>query len=234
MRILKQYKFVLSVLGLNPLHGFFFRTLSLQGSEHYSKFGFNPFNYYEFGTGEGNSLKTYIKALKDYCKETRNPLEQYNIFAFDSFEGLPKYQNKEDYNPAWKKGQFYGSMDMIDDIVKKSKFTGKFNKIKGYYDNSLTKKLQRKLSKFPPSIVNIDVDYFTSAKLALGFLEPLLQDGTIIYFDDIYEYLGNQNKGEIKAIKEFEYNYKVTLMPYYQHGIPSIFGKTFIFNRNKL
>ena len=108
MRILKQYKFVLSVLGLNPLHGFFFRTLSLQGSEHYSKFGFNPFNYYEFGTGEGNSLKTYIKALKDYCKETRNPLEQYNIFAFDSFEGLPKYQNKEDYNPAWKKGQLCG------------------------------------------------------------------------------------------------------------------------------
>ena len=233
MKISKYYKSFLSVIGPNPLYGFFHRMLRLQGSDHYSKFGFNHFNYYEFGTGEGNSLKTYIKALKDYCKESSNPLEKYNIFAFDSFEGLPKYKNKEDYNPAWRKGQFYGSAAMIDGMVKKLRFTGRFQKIKGYYENSLTKKLQKSLAKYPPSIVNIDVDYFTSAKLALEFLEPLLQDGTMLYFDDIYEYLGNQNKGELKAIREFETKYKVTLMPYYEHGIPSIFGKTFIFNRNK-
>ena len=232
MHIRSSYKVGLSVFGVNPLYGFFSRTLSLHGSEHYSKFEFNRFNYYEFGTGKGNSLRKYIRALKNYCKDTGDSLNKYNIFAFDSFEGLPEYKSEADYNPVWNKGDFYGSETMIDNLVRRSGFTGKFHKIKGYYEESLTEKLQRELSKNPPSIVNIDVDYFTSAKLVLRFLEPLLQDGTIIYFDDIYEYLGNQNKGEIRAIREFESKNK-TLMPYYQHGIPSLFGKTFIFNRNK-
>ena len=232
MHILSNYKIGLSVFGVNPLYGFFSRTLRLHSSEHYKKFGFDRFNYYEFGTGVGNSLKIYMEALKDSCKDTGDSLNNYNIFAFDSFEGLPRYKSTADYNPVWNKGDFYGSEAMIDKLVKKSKFTGKFYKIKGYYEKSLTKKLQKRLIKNPPSIVNIDVDYFTSAKLVLKFLEPLLQDGTKIYFDDIYEYLGNQNKGEIKAIREFESKHK-TLMPYYQHGIPLIFGKTFIFNRNK-
>ena len=233
MLILAKYRVLNSILGINPLYGFFVKTLAMQSSEHYQKFGFNYFNYYEFGTGEGNSLKTFISALKYHCKISRIPLTKYNIFAFDSFEGLPEYRGSKDYNPSWRKGQFYGSEEMIDNIVRKSKFNGQFFKIKGYYQNSLTKKLQKKLKKFPPSIVNIDVGYYTSAKLTLNFLAPILQDGTMFYFDDIYEYLGNQNKGEVKAMKEFEEKYGISMMPYYQHGIPTIFGKTFIFNRNK-
>ena len=42
--------------------------------------------------------------------------------------------------------------------------------IKDYYENSLTYELRNTLVDNPPSIVNIDVDYYSSAKTVLEWI----------------------------------------------------------------
>ncbi len=227
---------VYGVLGYRTYYSFSYQALNLIFSDHYRKWNYNPFNYYEFGTGEGNSIREFLRALKKTSKHLSLDINRFNIFLFDSFEGLPEYNPPKDKNPAWAKGKFMGTIDKIKDIVNKylpdTESNVKF--IKGYYENSLTYELRNTLIDNPPSIVNIDVDYYSSAKTVLEWIYPICQDGTIFYFDDIFEYLGNLSKGEYKAIEEFNRDHMkegFQFYPFHNFGIPSYTGKIYTLNK---
>lgn len=231
------YTSIKSVLGKDPLEGFFYRCFIFQYSKRWTCWGFVPGNYYEFGTGGGGSMKMYVKTLKWFLSDEKNYewLRRTNIFAFDSFAGLPDQSSKNDVNPGWRKGQFAFDEKHIRDMVyRQLKFKGRFRAIAGFYEQSLTSELMKELCVNPPSIVNIDVDLYSSAKTVLEWTRPILQDGTIFHFDDIWEYLGNQKKGEIAAIDEFNRSGEGKLVPFFEHGIPTLFGKTFIYNSNRV
>jgi hypothetical protein len=217
-------------------YGFFYKALDLVLNEEYNKSGFNPYNYYEFGTGTGVTLTYYLKALKKIIKLKKLDLKKFRIFLFDSFEGLPEYTNPKDYNPIWVKGQFLGSEDYIKNLIKSllPEALDNVSFVKGYYENTLNEELRKSLNQFPPSIVNIDVDYYTSTKTVLEWIYPILQDGTIFYFDDIYSYLGNLSKGEYRAIDEFNTHHAsegLHFYPFPNLGITSFTGRVFTFNR---
>lgn len=231
------YTSIKSVLGKDAREGFFYKCINFQYSERWRRWGFVPFNYYEFGTGEGHSMKMYVKALIWFLKDEKKyeKISSANIFAFDSFKGLPLQSSERDSNPGWHERLFeYDERSLTDTVQRKLRFKGKFRTIVGYYEDSLTPELRKELSDDPPSIVNVDCDYYSSTKTVLEWIKPILQDGTIFHFDDIWEYLGNENKGEIAAIAEFNRSSEGKLIPFYEHGIPALFGKTFIYNSNKI
>ncbi len=60
--------------------------------------------------------------------------------------------------------------------------------IKGYYADSLTKARQAEYVKSARKIalVNVDCDLYESAVPAFDFIEPLLQEGAVIYIDDLF------------------------------------------------
>lgn len=227
---------IYGAIAYKTYYSFSYQALDLILSEHYRKWNFNPFNYYEFGTGEGRSLEYFLKALKMISKDLGLVINKFNLFLFDSFEGLPEYNNSKDKNQAWSKGQFMGNIDKIKSITSKY-FPNEGSNVKfvkGYYENSLTQVLKKTLIDNPPSIVNIDVDYYSSTKTVLNWIYPICQDGTIFYFDDIYEYLGNLSKGEYKAINEFNRDHLkegYQLYPFHNFGIPSYAGKVYTLNR---
>ncbi|MBU0579718.1 MAG: class I SAM-dependent methyltransferase, partial [Candidatus Margulisbacteria bacterium] len=96
------------------------------------------------------------------------------------------------------------SEDFILQIIKDHKFPlDNFHIIKGFYNNTLTEKRREQLKSNPPSIINIDCDYYTSTITVLNWLLPLLSSGCIFRFDDIWSFHGNPNYGELKALKEF-------------------------------
>lgn len=163
-------------------------------------------------------------------------MDKFNIFLFDSFEGLPEYSDTSNKNPAWRKGEFKGTIEQIKSIINNvlPKIVPNVKLIKGYYEDTLTAELRNSIIDYPPSIINIDVDYYKSAKTVLEWIYHLAQDGTIFYFDDIWEYLGNLSKGEYKAIDEFNKKHledRFQLYPFSNFGIPSFTGKIFTFNR---
>ena len=62
---------IYGALGYKQYYSLSYSVLDLVLSEHYKKSSFNPLNYYEFGTGEGNSLRYYLKALKKFLQYGR-------------------------------------------------------------------------------------------------------------------------------------------------------------------
>jgi hypothetical protein len=79
------------------------------------------------------------------------------------------------------------------------------------------------------AIVNIDSDLYESAKLVLNFIRPLLVDGTIIIFDDWYNFRGNPYLGEQRAFKEWlDENPDLIATQYQKEGV---FRNSFIMNR---
>jgi Macrocin-O-methyltransferase (TylF) len=165
--------------------------------------------YYEFGVGWGGTLTRYIDALKAFCRETKGDFYKHQLYLFDSYKGLPEKQGQKDDHPGWDKGVFGTDLAQVKQSVALlgvSPNATNFHFIKGFYEKALTEELRSQLSEHPPSIITVDVDYYSSCKLVLDWLRPLLKEGTLFYFDDIWEFYGNPNRGELGAINEFNQN----------------------------
>ena len=151
-------------------------------------------SYVEFGVASGKTLNYAY----DITKRSDYNFNEY--IGFDSFEGMPEPKgiDKQFY---WNKGDYKHSLTEIKNILSHIK---KLKLIKGYYEKTLKKtKLKDKAS-----YVHIDCDYYHSSKLALNFILPYLQNGTIICFDDWYCFYNDENLGEQKAFNEFKENNK--------------------------
>lgn len=160
-------------------------------------------NYYEFGVASGGSIKIYILALKKFCKDYKQNINDFHIFAFDSFEGLPD-QLIEDDHITWKKGWMKWNENSVLEVINKTKFPkNNFHIIKGFYQNTLNDKNKYLLNKYSPGIINIDCDYYSSTITIFKWLSNFLKSGTIFRFDDIWAFHGNPNYGELKAINDF-------------------------------
>lgn len=148
-----------------------------------------PGDIYEFGVYSGVSIDNILEV---YIKHNQKNIR---IWGFDSFEGLPQETKdaKSQANDVWGEGEFsscdYLDVDdpakaakMIEDQLK-TKYPGfDITMIVGFFCNSLSVNEKYK----PASLIDIDVDIYTSAVEALAFCwdNKLFQVGTLIYYDD--------------------------------------------------
>jgi len=221
-----------SQITADPLASFFYMCLCRQNimPREESK---SPGVYFEFGVGWGGSLTTYITALKHFCQRYGKDLYAYHIFGFDSFRGLPQKMDPRDDNPAWQKGSFAHSVLEVENRVKCQGLDtsrGTLHWVEGYFEQTLTPNLKYGLKGFSPSIVTIDVDYYSSTRSVLNWLRPMLHDGTIFYFDDIWAFHGNPKYGELAAINEFNQHANGQLVQFPLLGMPS---RAFIYYSDK-
>lgn len=140
--------------------------------------------YIELGVCTGKSIN-FIAAL--------NPL--HTIYGFDSFEGLPE---------NWIRG---------DKTIPKSTFKFKepnatpptlinVELYKGWFKNTLPEFQKSILKDTPIAFLHVDCDLYSSTHEALSILKNNLVPGTIIVFDELYNYPGSENH-EWKALNEF-------------------------------
>ena len=73
----------------------------------------------------------------------------------------------------------------------------------GWYTDTLTEATRTELLLEKVALVHIDCDLYESAKAALAFVGPLLEDGAIIVFDDWWLYRGRPEAGEQRAFAEW-------------------------------
>ena len=136
----------------------------------------------EFGVHKGNSINIigkYIKDIKDL---------DITIFGFDTFYGLT-----EDWVGNY---QPQGSLDLKGNLPKVQDNT---KLIPGKIQETLVPFLKTINSKI--LFVNIDVDTYETTKFILRNIKDHIDKGTIINFDDFYNFPGWQN-GEYKALIE--------------------------------
>ena len=187
----------------SSLENWFYHWLYYQNMSHAKDYG--PKNcYYEFGTGWGGTLTAFLKASIRFSNENNFDLNEIKIVLFDSFQGLPEITVKEDDHRAWGKGKFAYSRDYIKALIVKHNFPiQNVTFVEGFYEDSLTPQLLTKLAASPPSIITVDVDYYSSTKLVMDFIRPLLKSGAVFYFDDIHSFSLHPQMGQLKAISEF-------------------------------
>lgn len=156
-------------------------------------------NFYEFGTFQGQSLKT-MGNLKKLYSLFYPELKQLKLYSFDSFEGLPQSVN-ESNDPVWEKGQFCGSLNEVKYSLESLSIKAQY--IKGFYEESLTSKLSDELVINPPSIIHIDVDLYSSTIVVLKWLDKIALPMSLYIFDDIWAVGNHPGIGEQRAIIEY-------------------------------
>lgn len=212
------------------LDGWFHSSLNRQ--HDLSKIPLAPFGtFYEFGTGGGKNLIKFLLALKVFCKQNNYQMSNYRIFLFDTFEGMPYTDLVEDKQAGWSEGEIAFSIEELKKILTKAgikldELNIRF--IKGNFSDSLTPELREELKQYPPSIVDIDVDYYSSTKTVLDWVTPICNSGVLFYFDDYWAFNGNPEYGQIKGINEFNQKDVGYLTPFSLMGMP---GKSMIYSK---
>jgi hypothetical protein len=131
--------------------------------------------YLEFGVYEGGSMRAWSRLLRN---------ERSHLHGFDSFEGLPESWSLEEERGHFSTG---GEPPRIDD--PRVRF------FKGWFEDTVP-------AYEPPEherlVVNVDADLYSSAALVLAAVEPLLEPGSYVYFDEF-----NDRMHELRAFDEF-------------------------------
>jgi hypothetical protein len=156
--------------------------------------------------------------------------------GFDTFRGLPAPRDARDTNPLWREHDFDAGAAAVEARLARAGFPAKpgtLRLIEGPLSDSLSDDLRTELERSPPSIVTIDLDYYSSTDLALRWLEPMLVSGTIVYFDDLWAFHGHPNYGELGALHEFNARGRGVLRPFDKYGTLSTHGHVYIFCRSE-
>lgn len=133
--------------------------------------------YLEFGVFEGTSINIISAAKPDEI-----------IYGFDSFEGLP-----EIWRYSYDKGTFNlnGKFPRVNENVRL---------IKGWFNETLPAFVKEHPE--PCAFIHVDCDLYSSTKTIFAELKNQIVSGTVIAFDEYFNYPGWQ-EGEYKAFMEF-------------------------------
>ncbi len=138
----------------------------------------------EFGVFRGGTIRKIAKRMPDR-----------KIHGFDSFEGLP--EGWFGHNLA--KGTFStgGRLPKVPDNVTLHK---------GWFEDSIPPWLEE--NPEPVAFIHNDSDLYSSTVTIFELLKPRMQPGTIILFDEFFNYPG-WKVHEVKAWLEFAEKYQI-------------------------
>lgn len=133
--------------------------------------------FLEFGVRSGNTINFIAQLVPDKT-----------VFGFDSFEGLPENW------AGWiqQQGTFGGE--------GLPKVRGNVHLVKGWFDESLPAFLTEHEQNL--AFAHIDSDLYSSAKTVLTELTPRLKPGSVIVFNEYFNY-PNWRQHEYRALQEF-------------------------------
>lgn len=157
----------------------------------------------ELGVAAGHTIN-HIAALRP----------QQRIYGFDSFEGLP-----ENWRPGFAKGMF--AMPHLPAIAPNVEL------VVGYFDRTLPTFCAAHRETVV-AFLHIDCDLYSSTQTVLSQLRDRIKPGTIIVFDEYFNYPGWQQH-EFKAFQEFceangvRYDY-IAIVPSHQQAAVRVLG----------
>jgi O-methyltransferase len=169
----------------------FAREIALEQAMNYVKTCKLGGDYFEFGVFQG---RTFAAAC--YLARERDLPMQF--WAFDSFEGLPCDEVE------FHAGAYATTRDAFLKNVKDC--TGDLSNVHvvpGWFSETLADSNPALAGIAPAAVVWIDCDLYESTRPVLKFLTSRLQDGSLIFFDDWFNFRGRPDCGEQRACNEW-------------------------------
>ena len=169
-------------------------------------------SYFEFGVYEGASLYAAVKIHRKLKSK-----HERNFYGFDSFDEGFKYFDERDHHPFFEEGDFKSSYKRTLNRFKK---INNVKLIKGYFEEVIAGKQPSEICGSERcAIVFIDCDLMSPALIALNFVRPILEEGSVIILDDYWAYKANSDLGTRGALKQsLQNNPAVKLAEYYRYG----------------
>jgi Macrocin-O-methyltransferase (TylF) len=158
-------------------------------------------DYHEYGCHRCRTFRMVLTEAR------RHAVPDMKFFAFDSFEGLPEPTSDASIE-TWQRGALTTSEDTFRAMVENHGiYVDRVKTVKGFYSESLTgvrrQHFMDEESKI--ALVNVDCDLYESAVPVFEFIDPLLQEGSVIYIDDLFTgYRGSPMKGVARAFLEYQ------------------------------
>ena len=179
-------------------------------------------DYLEFGVYQGKTFIEAHKLLKHNFQrrialsiggeneqearvQRQNIWQKMRFIAFDSFEGLPGLTADDTTTADFTKGQYACSLDEFNRRIAKAGIpAGRVTAVKGFFSETCVSNTYSNLNLRKAAIIWMDADLYSSTKDILDFIPPLLQDGTVLVFDDWFSYQGSPFEGVQRAFREWE------------------------------
>ena len=179
-------------------------------------------DYLEFGVFEG---KTFVEAWHAAEYQLLNSMR---FVAFDSFEGLPALR-PEDSDGPFQEGEYRAPREVFERTLRQHQVpASRVSIVEGLYDDTLAD--PRRIPVERCAIAYVDCDLYQSAVPVLDYLTHVVVDGSVIIFDDWFNYHGRPDRGEQRACAEWlAANPDIRLVHYRDYGWP---GRSFIVNRD--
>lgn len=126
-------------------------------------------------------------------------MNDVRFFAFDSFQGLPE---GELYN--WGKGMYACSKRrFLANIRKAGVDMRRVTTVEGYYCDSLTEAAREKCGIRRAAVVHLDCDLQSSTAEALAFIEGMVDEGTVLIFDNWACFDASDEHGQRRAFRDW-------------------------------
>jgi hypothetical protein len=159
-------------------------------------------DYHEFGCHRGRTFRMALTEAR------RHEMAGMRFLAFDSFQGLPA-SSSAPAQESWRQPGVLKTSeeDFLALVRDHGIYVDRVRTVPGFYDRSLTAALQREFLAQGAmiSLACVDCDLYESAVPVFNFIEPLLQEGSVIYIDDLFAgYKGSPAKGVARAFLEFQ------------------------------
>lgn len=187
-------------------------------------------DYLEFGVWHGHSFATaYTHMMKERDNHMRLGYSgadyddwkraRPRFFAFDSFAGLPDLPGAErmvDYAP----GAYECSREDFErNVVRQGVLERDMVVVEGLFSDTCTSETKKRHSLSRVSMAMIDCDLYESTVPVLDFLTDLVQQGTILVFDDWFRFKGHRGSGEQRACQEWlARNPHIELVEFWRQG----------------
>ena len=162
-------------------------------------------SYLEFGVFTGSSFNFAMKVNKKIEKLGYGDMN-CEFIGFDSFKGFGDVK-KNDEHPNFRSHVFSVNEKKVLENINKNAKKQKYRIIKGFYQDTIANKTTKDLKIDKARVVMIDCDLKEPTRLALEFIKPAIQEGSIILFDDFAFFKGNEDKGECGAFNDFRKKY---------------------------
>lgn len=156
-------------------------------------------SYLEFGLYRGSAFAQFYHAFRRHRLDVP-------MFGFDSFQGLPTARGA-DADAGFRRyaeGYFACTEAEVQSELRRRRVpAAAYTLIPGFYQHSLRPALYDRPGLAPSALVLVDCFYYESTRLALRFITPTLQDGTVLMCNSYFRFKAHPDHGERGAVAEW-------------------------------